>query len=329
MIAKFYLSPKEDSVIDIVNALSVAGVAQPVAVMMVVVERVDVADAVGRLLTALDQPFDLVYPIEAPAADVDEKVLQQLAERMESVSSAWETESASPFVSTAQWQNPAVVPPVQELREEEPAPAKDLPLCDHCREPHNPRRKDMRYCPKPECQEAKRKDAVARARANRNNGKAEEVHYTAPVVLAETITETEAGPSDADLREVQALEQILVEEAAHDPAVEAPVDADAAEELEPQGATHVDTEGAHAGGNAPEVVASDGAWYKIVDGKGAGKRLTAFQLETAMKYNEMQPGQYIYHTRDDIWYQITQGTKLQRLARSKAPRFAVEMQHGN
>jgi len=45
-----------------------------------------------------------------------------------------------------------------------PKPEKEPQQCDHCKEMWVPRRKDMKYCPKPECQKAKKDAGLAAVR---------------------------------------------------------------------------------------------------------------------------------------------------------------------
>lgn len=240
MKAKFYFSQVGDAEVDVIDALESAGVAKPYTALVVDVERADVADAFGRLMAAMGQEFDLVYE-----DDVDKHLVEQIAEAL----GAW-SGPAMPAVAVE-----AVLPKVEAQQGEQAA------VCEHCRQPFAQKRKNIRFCDKPECQEAKKRDKMARAKESAQREKAEAVAEAGIAPAAEHHEEA-AGPA-----------------------------------------------GSRAGHDQD---------YEIRSGERTGARLSRYQLETALKYNEMQVGQVLYCGKNETWFKVVQGDKTQKIARTQA-----------
>jgi hypothetical protein len=184
---KIYLVPQMVQVKNLINSLGALALADVQEALVLDITDVESAGAVTRLFEAIDQPFDIIHP-PAPAL-LREQVAPDWAPesnfhmvdlRPDEVAQArlkpyhtpelrviddlrHDLEAAQPVepVDSAMVEDmPAVMPVITE-----PKPGKLVLkevltgieiVCTHCGDTWRARRKDMRYCPKPECQAVKK-----------------------------------------------------------------------------------------------------------------------------------------------------------------------------
>jgi hypothetical protein len=319
---KIYLVPQMTQVENLVNSLGALALADVHEALVLDITDVESAGAVTRLLDAIGQQFDVVHPATyrvdpavtawvmgdaqppnfnlvdlrppevaqvhfEPYHTPELPVIDDLRHDLEAA------QPVEPVDSAMVEDMPAVMPVIDYgpsersfwlnvSTEVQPAARGVELVCTHCGETWRAKRKDMRYCLKPECQAAKkvadkarwneryRQDKLAALQANKAAKKAGKAQMA-------------SGPTDAELVEAQTFEATLAAEIAEEPpmaglgqeVVEEPA------EVQPPA-------------TPPAIEVQELRHWTIVTGRDSGQHLSSPELIARLAEGSLSAGQRLY-----------------------------------
>lgn len=267
---KIYLQPQTNQVENLIYTLAEMGLINVHAALVIEPAQIDQADILTRLLAIIEQPFDVIHPLNVSAETLAGFTLTEMGKRPD----GYPVDGAGWIVAAADPTPELVAVDLAAPDAGDPSATLLVRTCEHCGEAWNPKRKDSRFCLSPECQHAKKDEIKTRyghkARAERVQAAQAEIDQK-PVKL---ITNDELDNLFPGMH--------LADGADAPDVVESPVRKPAPASEEPESLAML--------GSGPKV-------WQVEDGTHKGERLSSDDVISALAKGYLKQGKHLRHEK--------------------------------